>query len=168
VHVGAGVVGGGGDGAGGAGAGAGAGAGGAGAGAGVGGFSPACCWLTVCVRSPMVNVPVRGPPLLAATRNVNVPLPLPSARDVIVSHSALLRAVQAHPFNTEMETLTLLALAATDCVSGASEKRHGAASCMTRNWLSLTTISASRVDGAGFGSARNATVPLPCPDAGEN
>jgi hypothetical protein len=105
---------------------------------------------------------------LAATRNVTVPLPLPFAADVTVSHSALLRAVQAHPFNTETETLALLALAATVCASGSSAKRQGAASCMTRTRLSLMTISPSRIDGTGFGAARNATVPLPWPDAGEN
>jgi hypothetical protein len=105
---------------------------------------------------------------LAATRNVTVPPPVPLAEDVIVSHSALLRTVQGHPLKTETVTLALLALAATVCVSGSSAKRHGAASCMTRTRLSLMTTSPSRIDGTGFGAARKATVPLPCPDAGES
>jgi hypothetical protein len=87
---------------------------------------------------------------------------------MIAIHSALLRAVHLHPFNVETETLASRVLGGNVCVSGVSVKRHGAASCITRTWLSLTTISPSRIDGTGLGAARNATVPFPCPDAGEN
>jgi len=87
---------------------------------------------------------------------------------MIAIHSALLRAVHLHPFDVETATLASRVPGGTVCVSGVRVKRHGAASCITRTWLSLTTISASRIDGTGLGAARNATVPLPCPDAGEN
>src|SRR5262247_3671662 len=86
---------------------------------------------------------------------------------MIAIHSALLRAVHLHPFNTDTATLASRVLGGSVCASGVSVKRHGAASCITRTWLSLTTISPSRIDGAGFGAAWNATVPFPCPDAGE-
>jgi len=115
----------------------------------------------------MVTVPVRGPPVLAAMLSATEPLPLPCAPDVMVIHDALLLAVHVHPFNVDTATLALPALALTVWLSGASAKRHGAASCITRTRLSLTTISPSRVDGAGFGMARNDTLPLPCPDVGE-
>jgi hypothetical protein len=87
---------------------------------------------------------------------------------VTVSHSALLRAVHEHPFKVETETLALLDSAAIVWVSGASVNRHGAASCMTRTRLSLTAISPSRIVGTGLGAAWNCTLPVPCPDAGEN
>jgi len=120
------------------------------------------------VRSAIVNVPVRGPPLFAATRNVTVPVPSPSGLDTIAIHSALLCAVHLQPFKAETATLASRVLGGSVCVSGVSVKRHGAASCITRTWLSLTTISPSRIDGTGLGAARNAIVPFPCPDAGKS
>lgn len=57
------------------------------------GLSPV--WLTVKVCGPMVNVPVRGlPVVLAATAKLTVPLPAPLAPEVMVSHVVLLVAVQ--------------------------------------------------------------------------
>ena len=57
----------------------------------------ACAWLTVKVWPPMVSVALRPAPVLAATENATVPLPVPLAPDVIVIHGALLVAVHAHP-----------------------------------------------------------------------
>jgi hypothetical protein len=143
------------------------GAGGAGGpGAGAGGWGASCC-VIVCVLSAIVTVPVRGPPLLAAMLNATEPLPLPCAPDVIVIHDALLFAVHVHPLSVDTATLAVPALELTVWLSGASAKRQGAASCITRTRLSLTTISPSRMDGTGFGMARNDTLPLPCPDVGE-
>ena len=45
----------------------------------------------------MVNVPVRSPPVFAATLNVTVPLPLTLEPAVSVIQLALLTAVQAQP-----------------------------------------------------------------------
>ena len=123
--------------------------------------------MTLCVRSAIVTVPVLGPPSLAATRKAIVALPLPLADDVIVIHSALLRAVHVHPVTVATVTLALAALAETVWLSGAMVNWQGAASCMTRTRLSLTTISPSRMAGAGFAPARNSTVPLPWPEVGE-
>lgn len=114
----------------------------------------------------MVTVPVREPPLLAAMRNATEPEPLPCAPDVMVIHDALLLAVQVQPLSVETATVALPAPAVTVCPSGIV-KRHGAASCITRTRLSLTTISPSRIEGTLFGAARKATFPLPCPEAGE-
>jgi len=120
----------------------------------------------VCVRSAIVTVPVRDEPLLAAMFNTTEPLPLPCAPDVIVIHDALLFVVHVQPVNVVTATLAVPALALTLWLSGAIAKTQGAASCITRTWLSLTTISPSRIEGTGLGATRNPTLPLPCPDVG--
>jgi hypothetical protein len=139
--------------------------GGAGAG-GIGGCDASCC-VMVCVRSAMVTVPVRDGPLLASMRNATAPLPLPWAPDAIVIHDALLVAVHVQPFDADTATLAVTELELIVWASGASVTRQVAASCITRMRLSLTTISPSRIEGVGFGAARNATLPLPWPEVGE-
>jgi hypothetical protein len=86
---------------------------------------------------------------------------------VIVIHEALLVAVHVQPFNVDTATLAVTELELTVWASGAIVSGHGAASCITRTWLSLTTISPARVEGVGFAAARNATLPLPWPETGE-
>ena len=54
-------------------------------------------WLTVNVWPATVSVPLRAPPVFAATVNETVPGPLLLALPVIVSHAALAVAVQAQP-----------------------------------------------------------------------
>ena len=130
------------------------------------GWVPSAC-VIVWVRPAMVTVPVRDPPLLAAMRNATEPLPLPCAPDVMVIQDALLFAVHVHPLSVETATLAVPALALTFWLSGAIAKRHGAASCITRTRLSLTTISPSRIEGTVFAAARNATLPFPCPEVGD-
>jgi len=49
--------------------------------------------VTVKVRPPIVTVPVRAPPVLAAALIVTVPLPLPEAPLAIVRKELLLTAV---------------------------------------------------------------------------
>jgi hypothetical protein len=138
-----------------------------GAGAGGIGVCDASSCVIVCVRSAMVTVPVRDAPLLAAMRNATEPLPLPCAPDVIVIHEASLVAVHVQPFDVDTAMLAATELELTVWASGAIVNRHVAACCITRTWLSLTTISPSRVEGAGFAAARNATLPLPWPEVGE-
>ena len=60
---------------------------------------PHAAWLTVNVAPAIVNVPFRGVPrLLAVTLNPTLPLLLPLAPDVTVSHGVLLlAAVHAQP-----------------------------------------------------------------------
>ena len=125
-------------------------------------------WMTVCMRSAMVTVPVRLLlPLLALTRYSTLPLPAPSVPEVIVIHSALLRAVHLH---ASCVVTTMLAVSeSADNVrrSWSIVKRHGAASCLTRTRLSLMAISSSRIKGNGLGAATNATLASPWPDAGD-
>ena len=58
---------------------------------------PAAAWFTVNVWPPMVSVPLRAFPVFAAMVNDTLPLLVPLAPAVIVSHDALLTAVHAHP-----------------------------------------------------------------------
>ena len=66
----------------------------------------AAAWFTVYVWPAMVAVPVRGVvTVLAATDRATVPLPLPLAPLVTVSHDAVLAAVQAQPVGLVTDTL---------------------------------------------------------------
>jgi hypothetical protein len=56
----------------------------------------ACDTVNVC--APMVSVPVRAAPVFAAAVNVTVPLPVPDAPAVTVSHGAFAAAVHAQVF----------------------------------------------------------------------
>jgi hypothetical protein len=77
-------------------------------GVGGGGASEMPRWMTVCVRSAMVTVPVRLLlPLLALTRYSTLPLPAPAVPEVIVIHSALLRAVHLHASCVETTMLAV-------------------------------------------------------------
>jgi hypothetical protein len=68
-----------------------------------------------------VSVPLREPPVLAATLNPTEPFPEPLPPDVIESHDALLVAVHAHPLVVVTATLPLDAVAATFWLVGAIE-----------------------------------------------
>jgi hypothetical protein len=59
-------------------------------------------WFTVNVCPAIVRLPLRAPPLLAATLNVAVPGPLPLAGEVNVTQDAWLVAVHAHPADVEI------------------------------------------------------------------
>ena len=66
----------------------------------------AAAWFTVYVWPAMVAVPVRGVVMvLAATVRATVPLPLPLAPLVTVSHDAVLAAVHAQPVGLVTATL---------------------------------------------------------------
>jgi hypothetical protein len=64
-------------------------------GGGGGGAGADCVTVKVCPAT--VRVPVRCAPVLAAIVNATLPLPLPDAPVVTVSHGTLLAAVHAHP-----------------------------------------------------------------------
>jgi len=53
--------------------------------------------LTVTVWFATVNVPVRAPPMFAATLIATVPLPVPLAPEVIDNQDALVVTVHVHP-----------------------------------------------------------------------
>jgi len=65
----------------------------------------------VSVAEPTLIVPLRAPPLLPATLNPTVPLPVPVAPEVIEIHDAPLVAAQLQ--DAALETLTEPVLPAT-------------------------------------------------------
>ena len=66
----------------------------------------------------MVSVPLRAGPVAADALYWTSPLPLPLDPDAMVSHEALLDAVQLHPVPAETETLPVAAAAGTVALSG--------------------------------------------------
>ena len=62
-------------------------------------------WVTVTDRPAMLTDPVRAAPVLALTRKVTVPGPLPLAPDVIVTNPELLPAVHEQTLSTVTETV---------------------------------------------------------------
>ena len=88
----------------------------------------AAAWLTVNVSPAMVSVPLRAPPVLAATLNPTDPLPLPLAPDVMLIQEALVAAVHAHPLLVVTATGAPAPLAApTDWLRGVIENVQGGA-----------------------------------------
>jgi hypothetical protein len=74
--------------------------------------------LSVKVRPATVNVPLRAGPVAAPALYCTSPLPLPLDPDVMVSHEALLDAVQPQPALVVTDTLPVAADAGTDALSG--------------------------------------------------
>jgi hypothetical protein len=75
-------------------------------------------WPTVNVRPAMVSVPLRAGPVVAATVNGTVPLPLRVPPLAIVSQGALLVAVHSHAAAAVTATAPAPPVLATDCDSG--------------------------------------------------
>src|SRR5688572_14578366 len=74
----------------------------------------------------MLSVPVRAAPLLAATVKLTVPLPVPDAPAVIVSHSSLLTAPQVQVPPVVTVTLPVPPALGTAWLIGAMVKAQGA------------------------------------------
>jgi len=98
------------------------------------GVTPLC--VTVSVKPPIVNVPVRLFTLVfAATLYVTVPLPVTAAPAVIVSHAAFEEAVHAKSAAFEVTVTVLPVAPATPAVSvvGASVTLPTTPLCVTAN-----------------------------------
>jgi hypothetical protein len=74
--------------------------------------------VTVNGRSAIVIVALRGPPVLLATWNPSVPLPLPDAGPVNEIHAALTLADQAQPLPAVTATDPLPPAEAIDASDG--------------------------------------------------
>jgi hypothetical protein len=109
-------------------------------------------------------VPPRAAPLLAATLNVTVPLPLPDAPLAIAIQSADARAVHAQPLRAVTLIVPVPPLAGSDWFAGEIEKLHGEAACVTVNDFPATAIVPLRA-APGLAPTVNETVPLPFPIA---
>jgi hypothetical protein len=81
-------------------------------------------WLMVNVCPATVSVADLDGPVVAATLNCTSPFPLPLEPDVIVTHGALLVAVQAHPPPAVTVTLPVPPPDPTDWLCGEIENVH--------------------------------------------
>ena len=124
--------------------------------------------MTVNVLPAATIVPVRAlPPVLAATVNATVPLPVPACPAVMVIQPALVDAVHAQVVADAVTAIDPVAAASpTFCEAGEIEKVHaggGTAAWVTVNVLPATSIVALRAAPV-FAATRYATDPFPAPD----
>ena len=128
---------------------------------GVGTIEQPLLWVTMNDLSPIVSIPVRDPPVVAAAVYCTVPFPLPLAPEEMVSHGMLLVAVQAHPAALVTATLPLLPSAGT-LAEGAASTTEQPLPCVSVKVCPAMVIVPGRappeVDAAVY-----CTVPLPVP-----
>jgi len=77
----------------------------------------AAAWFTVNVWVAMVAVPLRPPPVLAATVSATDPFPLPCVGETEI-HEALLDAVHEHPAPADTLTMPLSPAAGAEVLVG--------------------------------------------------
>jgi len=119
----------------------------------------------VNVRPPIVIVPLRAVVFgFADALNATVPVPLPLAPLVTVSHDVLLLTpVHAQPLGAVTLVDPVPPAAVTDWLVGAIANVHGAAACVTENvWPAIVSVPLREVP-FGFAATLNATVPPPLP-----
>ena len=143
-------------------------------GGGAGGLLLAAC-VTVNARPAIVSVPVRAAPVLAATLNVTVPLPVPVEPDATVIHSTAVVAVHWHVAPAETVTgvpappaAAMFWLVGEIAVLHAGGGEGGAGTltpaCVTvGRWLT-TAIEPVRA-APSLRATRKLTVPVPLPVA---
>jgi hypothetical protein len=122
-------------------------------------------WFTETVASPMVSSPLRPAPLLDATLNVTVPLPVPLVRPLNKIHDEFELADQSHDDSvvTEMEVLfapvarTVTSLGVTVMLHAVGEVGSGSgtgtampACCVIFTAWPATMIEAERVVAPAF------------------
>jgi len=120
--------------------------------------------LIVSVAEPTLIVPLRAAPVLPATLNPTVPLPVPVAPEVIEIHDAPL--VAAQPQDAPLETLTepVLAPTATSTLVGSRLSEQPA-------WLIVSVAEPTLIvllrAAPVLPATLNPTVPFPAPVAPE-
>ena len=110
----------------------------------------------------MVIVAERPGPVVAAALYCTSPVPLPLAPDVIVSHDALLDAVQAQPAPVVTATRPVPPAAGWDADSGEIVKTQPG------DWVIVTrcpaTVAVPLRVGPDVAATSHVMVPLPLPD----
>ncbi len=112
----------------------------------------------------IVTVPLRAAPVLAATLNPTVPLPVPVAPDVTVIHAAFDVAVHPHAEPAVTATVPVPPLAPTDSLAGAIAKPHTAPPWLTVK-VCPAIVSVPLRAALLFAATLNRTAPFPVPDA---
>jgi hypothetical protein len=106
----------------------------------------AAAWVTVIVLPAIVRVPLRVEvAVFAAIANAVVPLPVPDAPLVMVSHAALDAAVHGQPLPAVTDTEAEPAVAAAETLAGETDGLH-AASCVTVSVMPAIVIVPVRGD----------------------
>lgn len=118
-------------------------------------------WVTVNVWPPIVSTADRATLDVAAAAYWTVPLPLPFAPDVTVSHDALLLAVHEHPSAVVTVTLPEPPADGTLAAVGAIEMEHPLP-CVTVTCAPATLMLPLRA-GPLSGSTLNPNAPEPLP-----
>jgi hypothetical protein len=102
--------------------------------------------------------------VLADAETVTVPLPVPEGPLVIVSHGALLEAVQPHHDPVVTATVALPPAAGNEMLDGDSATAQAAAGSAIVSGCPAMVAVELRAPPA-LAAALNVTVPLPVPDA---
>jgi hypothetical protein len=124
----------------------------------------AAACVTVNVRFATVNVPVRWVPIgLELALKLVVPSPDPLAPDVMVSHPALLVAVQVQPVGMSTDVDPVPPVAETFWLVGVRVAEQAAAACVTVNVFPAIVSVPVRCVPFGFALALKLVVPLPDP-----
>jgi hypothetical protein len=131
-------------------------------------FTGAADCTTAARWPPTTMLPVRSPPGLVSTLKSISPDPVPLAGPVNEIQLTSADAVQAQSLSlAPTATVPVPPLVAIGWLDGVNVKRHGAR-CEMRACSLLTTIVPSRVEVPSLAEARNDTLPVPCPEAGDN
>jgi hypothetical protein len=132
------------------------------------GGGAACDTVKVC--APIVSVPVRAAAVLAAAVKVTVPLPVPEAPPVIVSHAAFAAAVQAQVVaDAVTATVPDPPVSAMFWLAGESVNVQvgggGGAACVTVKVFPAAAMVPVRALLVVLAATLNATLPAPVPEA---
>ena len=92
-------------------------------------------------------------------------MPVPLAPEVIVSHAALLVAVQSQPVEAVTESVFVPPPAGADWTSGMTLNEQDPAGCVTVNVWPATVRVPVRATPVVFAAAEKLTRPFPVPDA---
>jgi len=99
---------------------------------------------------PIMSSPTRAEPALGVTENPTVPLALPLAPEVIVTHDSPVVAVHGHPAGVVTSTAPDPPLAGIVWLVGESSTAQTVPDWVTRTMMPLIVMSACRTDGAEF------------------
>lgn len=121
--------------------------------------------VTFTVWPAIVSVPVRCPPVFAAKASDTVPLPVPLAPLVIVTHEAALAAVHSHEVPDMTRRLPFDAVAGTARLVDESVNAQAGAACVTPKVRPPRVMDAERGVVVAFAATLYEIVPFPLPVA---
>jgi hypothetical protein len=121
------------------------------------------CEIVIVRPATVADVDRDEVPVCAATVNLTVPLPVPDAPDVILSHELCSEADQLQPVEVVTAKEAEPPARATDCDVGDTENVQGAPACVTVTDCPAIVSVLLRCDTEVFAVTEIDTVPLPLP-----